>query len=123
MPRLLMAVQSATFIGSWHRGAMFPQVVLVIVYRHATLLSSATPSLTKNRYFNGADDVPAPGDGIALLICGRMTSKLVSWSLLSFCPLTVIRSIVPAAVWALVRLDDNAKTGVSAAVSAETPKS
>jgi hypothetical protein len=88
---------------------------------HIAFVSDAITD--KNRYFNGADDVPAPGDGIALLICGRMTSKLVSWSLLSFCPLTVIRSIVPAAVWALVRLDDNAKTGVSAAVSAETPKS
>jgi hypothetical protein len=41
---------------------MFPQVLLVIVYRHTALLSSAAPSLTKNRYFNGSDDVPIEGE-------------------------------------------------------------
>jgi hypothetical protein len=52
-----------------------------------------------------------------------MLSKLVSWSLLSFWPFTVMRSMVPAAVLALDRLDDNGNTVASAAVSAERPKS
>jgi hypothetical protein len=36
------------------------------------MFSSATPSDTKNRYFCGADEVPAPGALIALLIAGKM---------------------------------------------------
>src|SRR5450631_4529073 len=100
MPRFLSVVQSAGSIGDWQREPDFG-------LRHAEFCSSATPSDTKNRYFCGAEDVPAPGALIALLIAGRRVVKPVSWSPLSFWPLTVIRSMVPAAVLALVRLDDS----------------
>jgi hypothetical protein len=71
MPRLLMVVQSAELSGDWQR----PPVVGL---RQPVLYSSATPSETKNRYFSGAEDVPAPGALIALLIWGKMLVKLVS---------------------------------------------
>src|ERR1700709_1946523 len=90
-----MVVHSAGLRGDWQR----PPVVGL---RHdPPLFSSATPSDTKNRYFSGAEDVPAPGALIALLIAGKILMKFVSWSVFSFWPLTVIRSMAPAAVLAL----------------------
>jgi len=61
MPRFFSVVQSAGLIGDWHRGEIFPKLALFIVLRQPALLSSATPSETKNTYFCGAPAVPAPG--------------------------------------------------------------
>src|ERR1700750_2868640 len=117
MPRALIAVHSAVSIGDWQRPA------LVGVLMQPGLYSSATPSETKNRYFIGAEDVPAPGALIAVLICGMMDVNWVSWSLFSFWPLTVIRSILPAALLALDRLPESENRARSPAKLAAAPKS
>src|SRR6478752_7642771 len=118
MPRFLMVVQSAVLIGDWQR----PLLVVLLMHDDG-LYSSATPSDTKNRYFSGADVVPAPGAVITPLMAGMTLVNWVSWSLLSFWPLTVIRSILPAADLALDRLDDSANRARSPAELAADPKS
>src|ERR1700692_744517 len=123
MPRFFSVVHKAGLIGDWHRGEIFPKVALLIVLRQPALLSSATPSETKNTYFCGEPAVPGPGVLIAVLIWGNMVVKPVSSALLSFWPLTVITSMAPAAVLALLRLDDSANSARRACVSDEAPKS
>src|SRR5258708_36854179 len=113
MPRVLIVVQSAVLIGDWQREV--PDFGL----RQPAFDSSATPSETKNTFFCGEPDVPAPGALITPLMAGMMAVKPVSWSLLSFWPLTVIRSILPAAVLALVGLEDRANSARRPGVSEE----
>src|SRR5262245_23217014 len=113
-----MLSQSVGSIGDWQR----PLDVVDLMHLLG-LYSSATPSETKNRYFSGEPDVPSPGVVIALSIAGMIAEKPVSWSLLSFWPLTVIRSMLPAAVWALDRLVDREDSDRSPCVSEEPPKS
>src|ERR1700682_995066 len=117
MPRFLSVAQSAGSIGDWQRE--LPDFGL----RQPLLDSSATPSETKNRYFCGVADVPFPGVVITLLIAGKMVLNPVSWSPLLFWPLTVIRSMLPAAVLALLRLDDSAYRARRPWLSEEPPKS
>src|ERR1700730_10733833 len=117
MPRFWIVVQSAGSIGDWQRAV--PDLGL----RQLLLDSSATPSETKNRYFCGVEEVPFPGAVITLLIAGKIVLIPVSWSSLLFWPLTVIRSMLPAAVLALLRLDDSAYKARRPWVSEEAPKS
>ena len=64
-----------------------------------------------------------PGAVIAVFIAGKILVYWVSWSLFSFWPLTVIRSMLPAAVLALVRDDDSENNARKPAVLADAPKS
>src|ERR1700756_3313522 len=113
-----MLLQSVGSSGDWQR-----PLLVVFLMQLLGLYSSATPSETKNRYFSGEPDVPLPGVAIALSIAGMIAEKPVSWSLLSFWPFTVIRSMFPAAVWALDRLEDSENSDRRPCVSEEAPKS
>ena len=64
-----------------------------------------------------------PGAVIAVFIAGKILVYWVSWSLFSFWPLTVIRSMLPAAVLALVSEESNANNARKPAVLADAPKS
>src|ERR1700676_292806 len=123
MPLSFSALHRVGSIGDWQRGDWLPQFEFFMVTPHDEFFSSAKPSDTKNRYLSGVADEPVPVEPNTVPMAGIRVEKAVPSSLLSFCHLTVIKSILPAAVLAPPRSADRAYSDLKLADWMVPPKS